>query len=78
MNTTQAHDQLIVLGLEVLLVLGLATVASASPPWGAPILMLVVLLWGVYLLQHSQQLVNLFSHVAAPQGGAGGGGNLTP
>jgi hypothetical protein len=52
----QAHQQLLVLGLEVVVILGLATVAEAAPGWGPILVMLFVLLWALFLFTHSEQL----------------------
>lgn len=53
-----AHEQLLVLGGELALVMALAVVAS-QPGWGAPVLMLLVLLWGLFLFQHAGPLRGL-------------------
>lgn len=77
MTTVQAHEALVMLGVELLLVFALATVADASPGWGPPIVMVMVLLWGVFLLKHAQDLVNLLGggQAAIP---AGSGGSFVP
>jgi hypothetical protein len=50
-----AHAQLLTLGLEVLGVLALATVA-AQPGWGGPALVLLLILWTLFLFAHSGAL----------------------
>lgn len=75
MNLTDAHNQLLLLGLEVLVVLGMGLAADASPGWGPVFLMVVLLLWGVFLLNHSQDLARILPGTSMP---AGGGGSLVP
>jgi hypothetical protein len=58
-----AHQQLLTLGLEVLGILALATVAS-QPGWGAPAVVLLLLLWGVFLLAHAPALTGALGKVS--------------
>lgn len=77
MNTTQAHEELVMLGVELLAIFALATVADSIPSSGPVILMLLVLLWTLFLIQHSDAFAALFSHPAGNSPG-GGVGNLVP
>lgn len=74
-----AHQQLVVLGLELALVLGLVVVADSAPGWGPAAVVLMLLLWGLFLFRHADTLVGLLNPTApAPAGAGGGGGALTP
>jgi len=55
----QAHEQLVVLVLEVFAVFGLAIVAESSN-WGGPAVMLLLLLWALFLIQHSDAVAAAF------------------
>lgn len=54
-----AHQQLVVLALEILAIFGLAVVAD-QPAWGGPAVMLLLLLWGMFLIRHSDAIQGLF------------------
>lgn len=67
---TQSGRELLLLGLELLFIFALALVAE-QPGWGAPVVLLLVLLWAVFLFSRAdafQQSLNQILHPAGTPG----------
>lgn len=65
-TTQQAHTALLTLGIELLFVFALATVAEATPGWAPVVVMLLLLLWGLLLVTHTDQLQRLMRLLGQP------------